>query len=153
MLRHDQEGSAVLSFVLGLTLLFVGAVAALQLVTDLSAAAARARTAADAAALAGMAASPLVGGAGDPEALARAMAARNGAVLVRLDERHWPLRLGVTVRGTPTSPLLAPFAVRLNAAAGVRPRGATMPDRNFVASGSLYEASPALGRPRRSRIR
>ncbi|MGH8902205.1 MAG: hypothetical protein ACRDYA_11120, partial [Egibacteraceae bacterium] len=81
--------------------------------------------AADAAALAAMAASPVVSGAGLPEREAARAASANGARLVEVDTAGWPLRVRVTVEvqpGLEFRGLLMP-PLRAHATAAARPRG------------------------------
>lgn len=117
-----EQGFVGLSYLLVTLLLFTGALVALLLVADVAATYARARTAADGAALAGMATSYLTGGDGEPERAAREVAARNGAQLVRIEQEGWPLRLDVTVTARPASPLLSGIGHRVTArsSAGLR---------------------------------
>lgn len=90
----------------------------------------RARTAADAAALAAMAGSPLVGGAGDPDRDGAAAVARaNGAELVAVDADGWPLAVVVEVAIQPSGPLGAQLPA-LTVAAAAR---AVPPDREAAA--------------------
>lgn len=97
-------------------------------VVDVASTAARARTAADAAALAAAATSPLVAGIGAsqrPADAAGEAAAANGARLLGTDLRDWPLRVEVRVSLLPRTPwarrIVGPSEAR--AVAGVRPTG------------------------------
>lgn len=96
-------------------------------VVDLGVTAARARTAADAAALAGAGASPLVGGDGEVCASARVVASANGATLETCVTRPTtraaePLRVEVSTRVPTSLPLLRPFVEDLTAPAAAAVR-------------------------------
>ena len=123
--RGDDGAIAVVTM-LALVLFTTGVLAGLAAAADLSLAAARARTAADAAALAGMAASPLVAvGTGDtPGEAARIVARANGARLVAEDTDRWPLRYRVTVEVAPATAWVGRIVgpVRAQAVGAVRPR-------------------------------
>ena len=99
---------ALVATVVALALVFVAG--------SVGVAAARARTAADATALAAMAESPLAGGGGAPERAAARVAAENGGPLVAVDLDDWPLGIAVEVAAQPLLPV-----VRARAAAAVRP--------------------------------
>ncbi|MGH8887138.1 MAG: hypothetical protein ACRDYX_18595 [Egibacteraceae bacterium] len=122
--RGDGGAVGLLTVIGGLV------VAALALAVILTAAgvgvvAARARTAADAAALAAMAASPVFSGGGRPEHEAARVASANGARLVEVDVAGWPLRVRVTVEVQPRRELggmLMP-PLRAHATAAARPSG------------------------------
>lgn len=91
--------------------------------TEVVVARGRVQTAADAAALAAVAAAPLAGGDGAGCAAAREAAAANGAALVRCDGPRggWALRAAVTVRVTgPGLARLGP-GVRAHATAILEP--------------------------------
>ena len=121
---NDDSGFVAIWLAVAVLLVLGGAWLLVVVATDVHAAAARARTAADAAALAGMAESPIAGGSGDPAGAARNLAAANGGTVVELDRDGWPFRFAVTVRVAFRAPLLrrlAPDAVIAEAAAGVRP--------------------------------
>ena len=123
-----ERGAAGLTVVLGAVVVLVVGLAGVTAIADLALTSARARVAADAAALAAVGASPLAGaGAGapaDPQAQARQLAAANDAELVATDDFGWPLRYGVTVAVQPSTAwvrrLVGP--VRAGAAAALRPR-------------------------------
>ena len=121
-----EAGNAGLVTVLATVALLTAAGAGLVAVGDLAWTAARARSAADAAALAGMATSPLVTplSSSSPQEAARAVATANAAAVVRDDLRHWPLRYRVTVRVEPALGWVRRLVgeVTARAAAGVRPR-------------------------------
>lgn len=108
--RGDQTGGAGLLAVLSATVSLALALVAVTAVCDFGATAARARVAADAAALAAMAASPLAGGHGDPDAAARRLAGANDAKVTAVERS--PGTLG-EVPGTAGWP----FAVTVEAAA------------------------------------
>lgn len=123
----DREGGAIaIVTVLALVLFTTGVLAGLAAAGDVSLAAARARTAADAAALAGAGASPLTAPtpADDPREQAARVARANGARLVAQDLDHWPLRYGVTVEVDPATAWVGRIVrpVRARATGGVRPR-------------------------------
>jgi Flp pilus assembly protein TadG len=122
---HQERGSVALVTVLAVTLFVVAAGAGLVAVTDLSATASRARAAADGAALAGAAVSPLasIDTSQQPDEAATAVTAANGAVFVRSDMRGWPLRYGVTVEVVPTTAWVRHVVgpLRAQAAGAVRP--------------------------------
>lgn len=123
---HDDCGSIAVVTLLGVLLVLCAVGAALVAVTDLSVTAARARAAADAAALAGAATSPLVtrDASAHPDETAREVARANGAVLVRGDQRDWPLRYGATVEVLPRTVWVRRMVgpVRQAAIGAVRPR-------------------------------
>lgn len=119
-----ERGAVALTAVLSALLLTAGAAAALSAVGDLASAVARARTAADAAALAGAGASPLVTpGGGDPRRAAAEVAAANGGRLIGVDDDAWPLGYAVTVEVQPATRWIRRIVgpVRAGAVAGVRP--------------------------------
>ena len=124
-----ETGNAGLVTVLATVALLTAAGAGLVAAGDLAWTAARARSAADAAALAGMATSPLVTPLPEtsPQEAARTVATANGAAVVRSDLRGWPLRYRVTVRVEPALGWVrrALGQVTARAAAGVRPRTPT----------------------------
>lgn len=100
-----------IALTLGVLLTAVGAVVALLLlaVVDLATTSGRAGTAADAAALAAIGSSPVVGGDGQPCLAAAALATANGARLTRCladAAAGWPLRVEVHVVARPSSPWL-----------------------------------------------
>lgn len=117
--------------VLASVLVLVVGLAAVTAVADLAVTSARARVAADAAALAAVGASPLAGGAAhrDPRAQAQRLAAANHAELVDVQAGGWPLRYGVTVAVEPRTPWVAQLvgSVRAGAVAALRPRRAERP--------------------------
>lgn len=143
-LRGDDDGSIATLTVLSVVAVLAAVGPALVAVTDLGAAASRARAAADAAALAGAGTSFLVAGGGaalaggwpvgadadagedaaTPDRAARAVAAANGADFVRSDVRGWPLRYGVTVEVIPRTAWVRRIVgpLRAEAVAAVRPR-------------------------------
>jgi len=117
--------------VLGTFILLCVGLAVLSAVTDLGIAAARARTAADAAALAGAGASPLVGGDGDTCDHARRGAEANDGRLLRCRPAATVAAgasvgsgIEVEVAVVPRNPLVRRLVgdVRARAAAGLRPR-------------------------------
>ena len=124
--RHAEDGAIAIVTIFSLTLFTTGVLAGLAAAADLSLAAARARTAADAAALAGMGASPLVavGTERTAEEAAREVARANNARLVEEDTDRWPLRYAVTVEVEPATAwvrrLVGP--VQAKAVGAVRPR-------------------------------
>ena len=122
----DDDGAIAIVTILALVLFTTGVLAGLAAAGDLSLAAARARTAADAAALAGIGASPLVGvaSARAPAEAARTVARANGARLVREDTGRWPLRYGVTVEVEPATGWVRRIVgpVRAEAVGAARPR-------------------------------
>lgn len=125
MLCRDH-GAAGLVTLFAAVLILVVATAGITAAGDLSVTAARARAAADAAALAGMATSPLVG-FGDVQAAddaAGRVAEANRGRLIGTRTSAWPLRYGVTVEMDPLTSWVRRFVgpVRAKAAAGVRPR-------------------------------
>lgn len=101
----DNGGVGLTVVGAGLAFWWVGLVL-LGCVVDLGVASARARTAADAAALAAMSTSPLVGGDGQPDGPASALARANGAEIVSTDRSQWPLQIAVEVRVAPTVALV-----------------------------------------------
>lgn len=123
---NADRGSIAVVTVLAMLLVLAVMGPALVAVTDLSVTAARARAAADAAALAGAATSPLVarGAPEHPDAAARAVTRANTAVFVRSDLRNWPLRYGVTVEVAPQTSWVRRIvgALREEAVGAVRPR-------------------------------
>ena len=127
--RMDAEhGTAAVSTVMLLVLLLTVGAAAVIGVTDLAAATARARTAADAAALAAAGTSPLVAGAHEPRDTpadaARRVAQANDARLLAIRLAQWPLRVTVEVQVEPATAWVRRAAGRITAtaAAAVRPR-------------------------------
>ena len=124
---RGDDGAAALTVVLATLLVAALALAGITAVADLGLTAARARAAADAAALGAIGVSPLVSRpasqAADPRAEAERVAAANGAELVAVDSDGWPLRYAVTVTVAPATPWVSRVAGRLRAtaAAGVRP--------------------------------
>ena len=127
---NDQDGAMGIVVVLAVAVLFPMVGALLAGAGDVLVAAARARSAADAAALAGMAASPLVtspadsAGGASPEAAARRIAASNGAGLTSSDVRGWPLRYRAGVEVAPRLAWVRRIvgSVGATATAAVRPR-------------------------------
>lgn len=124
--RRDDSGAAGLTMILGAVLLVTAGLAGATAVADLALTSARARTAADAAALAALGVSPLAAGSPhlDPRSQARSLATANHATVVRFDDDGWPLRYGVTVAVEPATAwvkrLVGP--VRAGAVAALRPR-------------------------------
>ncbi len=94
--------------VLSMLVVLTGGLFVLALVTDLGVTAARARTAADAAALAGAGSAPLVGGDGDACAASRRAAEANGATVTRCRALPGAAGVEVAVAVAPRSPLLTP---------------------------------------------
>jgi hypothetical protein len=125
---RDQEGAVGLTTVLATTVALTVTGVLLAGAGDLAFTAARARAAADAAALAAMGTSPLVGASRQQPAAApaaaRQVAAANGASVKGLDDTGWPLRYRVTVAVQPRTGLVARLVgpVDAIAVAGVRPR-------------------------------
>lgn len=121
----DEAGSIGLVTLAAVAMFAVVAGAGLTAVTDLSAAASRARATADGAALAGAATSPLVrpGALESPDAAARQVAEANGAGFVRSDTGAWPLRYGVTVEVEPRTGWVRRVVgtLRASATGAVRP--------------------------------
>lgn len=121
-----EDGAAGLTVILGAVLVVTVGLAGVTTVADLALTSARARTAADAAALAAVGTSPLAAGAAsdDPRAAARRLAAANHAQVVDLQAHGWPLRYGVTVAVQPSTPwvrgLVGPL--QAGAVAALRPR-------------------------------
>jgi hypothetical protein len=124
--RRDG-GFVALGVVCTAALLFVAAAAAIIVASDVATTAARARAAADAAALAGMAASPLAGGDGRAHLAAARLAEANDARLVRLGEEGWPLRLAVTTQADPSTLLVRRLTGGLRATAVAALRPASVP--------------------------
>jgi hypothetical protein len=128
-----DRGSAGLTLILGAVLMVTVALAGVTAVADLALTSARARSAADAAALAAVATSPLAGGGAgaDPRAEAQRLAAANRADIVELAPHGWPLRYGVTVAVEPSTTwvrrLVGP--VRAGAVAALRPRRTPSPSQ------------------------
>jgi hypothetical protein len=130
-----EAGSAGLLTVLaGLLFTLVGG-AMVTGATDVAVAAARARTAADAAALAAIAASPLVGGDNDPAAAAAEVATANGARVASLStgggtpvrDGGWPRRVEVSVIVEPVSVLVRGIVPRLESRAAAEARPPSVP--------------------------
>ena len=128
---HAERGSAAVSTVLLLALMLTVGAAAVIGVTDLAAATAHARTAADAAALAAAGTSPLVPGPkgprGRPEMpadAARRVAEANDARLLTTQLDQWPLRVTVEVQVQPVTAWVRRAAgpITATATAAVRPR-------------------------------
>ena len=123
---RGQEGAAGLTTVLAVWIALAVTGVVLASAGDLAFTAARARAAADAAALAAMATSPLVGPSPleDARATAQRVAAANGATITRGDDTGWPLRYRVTVTVQPRTALVSRTVgpVAATAMAGVRPR-------------------------------
>jgi len=121
----DVGGIALVVLSAALVLLAAGSLL-LSVVTDLGVAAARARTAADAAALAAAGAARFEGAGPDPCHAAREVAEANGAVLRACDaDKHQPVNgalypaVEVEVEVRPSSSLIWPVPAR--AAAALRP--------------------------------
>jgi hypothetical protein len=88
--------------VLTATMFVAVGLTAVAAVGDVTLTAARARAAADAAALAAVGTSPLVsGGRSSPRVAAEQTAHANDAEVVAVDAQGWPLRYGVTVTVQP----------------------------------------------------
>lgn len=123
MTAREDGGIAIVSAVTAM-LLSVAALGLTSAVLDYGVAAARARTAADAAALAAMSASPLAAGTGTPGPRADVVAEANGARVRRIDDDAWPLRVRVVVEVMPRSRAVSALtgAVEATATAQVRPR-------------------------------
>ena len=131
---NRQDGATGLVMVLTVAVLLPVMGTVLAGAADLLVAAARARAAADAAALAGMATSPLVtapagatgvdAGDASPGAAARRIATANGAELTASDEKGWPLRYRVVVQAAPRMAWVRRIvgSVPATATAAVRPR-------------------------------
>lgn len=121
-----ERGAAGLIMVLATVLVLLVGLAAITAIADLAVTSARARVAADAAALAAVATSPLAGGGirPDPRSQAQRLAAANHAELVDVQPSGWPLRYGVTVAVAPSTPWVANLVgpVRAGAVAALRPR-------------------------------
>ena len=137
-----SDGAAGMVVLFAVVLFVVGAVAGIAAAGDLSVSAARARSAADAAALAGIAMSPLVATGGpdafaDPGATAREVADANRARVVDEDTAGWPLRYRVAVEVEPATGwvrrLVGP--IRAEAVGAVRPRLPSALDSAFERAG------------------
>lgn len=110
-------GAAALTGLLAVALSLLTVLPILTAVGDASHAGARATTAADAAALAVLAGSPLAGGDGPPDLVAgHRMAEANGARLVDVDLDRWPTGVAVRVVAGPRGPV-ARLVPRLHARA------------------------------------
>lgn len=141
LLREDERGAVALLLLLGAVLIAVLGLAAIVAATDLADATARASTAADAAALAAAAHSPLVGGEDTPRPAAVALAEANRAELRAVNVDRWPYAVEVTVAVTPRNDLVAAVrgAVSVTATAAVVP-GAPIDPGDLAA-----HAPPGLG--------
>lgn len=125
-----QDGATGLVVILAVVLLLPAVGTMLAGAADLMVTSARARAAADAAALAGMATSPLVTPAAgsiegeSAQSVARRLATANGAKLTRSDLRGWPLRYRVAVEAAPSLAWVRRIvgSVSAGATAAVRPR-------------------------------
>lgn len=149
-----DDGAAGMVTLFAVVLMLIGAVAGIAAAGDLSVTAARARSAADAAALAGIAMSPLVA-AGDLAAFddvmagaaAREVAHANRARLVADDTGGWPLRYRVTVEVEPATGwvrrLVGP--ARAEAIAAVRPRLPPALDAGVQRAGSRRAYDETIG--------
>lgn len=147
-----DAGAAGMVTLFAVLLVLAGAIAGVTAAGDLSVTAARARAAADAAALAGIAMSPLVA-AGESAvfadwpagAAAREVAHANRARLVAEETVGWPLRYRVTVEVEPATGwvrrLVGP--VRAKAVGAVRPRVPPAIDSGLQRAGL---AVPTTGR-------
>ncbi|MBW3602433.1 MAG: hypothetical protein KY434_07030 [Actinobacteria bacterium] len=150
--RGSQAGGAGLLAVLSASVSLALGLAAVTAVCDLGVTAGRARAAADAVALAAMAASPLAGGDGDPHAAARRLAAANDAHVTAVERsgnalgtvtgiRDWPFAVTVEAAVTPRTHLVRAIvpAVPARAAARVEPPagafGATTGDALVIRGG------------------
>lgn len=146
--RGGQAGSAGLLAVMSATVSLALALVTVSAVCDLGVTAGRARVAADAAALAAMAASPLAGGDGDPDGAARRLAAANDATVTAVERSPqtlgevpgmagWPFAVTVETIVIPRTSLVRAVvpAVAARAAARVEP-----PARAFGAAGEALAA-------------
>lgn len=104
---HTDGGAAALTSLLVSLVGFALVVPLVLVAADVAVAGTRARTAAEAAALAVMRGSPLLGGDGRPDTAAGDdLARQNGGTVTAVDLTAWPL--GVVVETT--SPATGPFA-------------------------------------------
>lgn len=127
-----ERGSVALLVLAGGITLLAAALFVLSVVADIGVTAARARTAADAAALAAVGTAPLLGGDGSACTAAREVAEANGAEVVRCElgeassggQPNPGVRVEVETR--PTSPIARTLvaAIPARAAAALRPRDA-----------------------------
>jgi hypothetical protein len=128
----DRGGVALLTLVGAMLLAAVGMVVVVA-ATDLMVAQSRASTAADAAALAAVGASPLAGGDGDgdPQWAAYRLARENGAELDTFDDTGWPRHATVAVHVQTRMSLLRTMAPTVRAAA----RAELVPDPSAAPTG------------------
>jgi murein DD-endopeptidase MepM/ murein hydrolase activator NlpD len=138
-----QRGSIGVAVLLAALLVGGAGATLLGAATDLGSSAIRARTAAEAAALAAAGVSPLAGGAGDPRQAAAAAAAANGAELVACCAGGAPLETEATARVEPKHRLVRLMhpQVRATARAGLRPP----PDPPGLGIGSGRLLQPVAG--------
>jgi hypothetical protein len=125
--RGERGSVMLLTVVLG-SLGLTGAVGLVLVAVDLGVASARARVAADAAALAAVQASPVIGGDGERSAHAAAAAAANGARMSRCAEGPppgWPWTVDCEVAVVPQLRAVRALAppLRARAAAALTPAG------------------------------
>lgn len=130
--RDTERGTVALLLVIAQFVLSAAGLVVLAVVTDVAITTAKARTAADAAALAAVGATPLLGGDGDTCAAASDAAAANGARVVRCHEMAVPaaptqagsgIRVDVTLSPAGAFVRRLTGEVRASAAAGLRPTG------------------------------
>jgi hypothetical protein len=120
---QGERGAVGLLTVIGGLIVAAMVIALITTAAGVGLAAARVRTAADAAALAAMAASPVIRGSELPEREAARVASANGARLVEVDTTGWPLRVRVAVEVQPRWKLtnLPMPPLRAHATAAARP--------------------------------
>ncbi|MPZ86682.1 MAG: hypothetical protein GEU81_01150 [Nitriliruptorales bacterium] len=133
----DEQGAVALLVLMAMFVLSAAGLVVLGAVTDLAVTAARARTAADSAALAAVGATPLLGGDGDTCAAASDAAEANNGRLVRCESAGAPGASGATGSGVLVEVAVAPDRqlvrtlagdIQAKAAAGLRPTsGPTLP--------------------------
>lgn len=151
--RSGQGGGAGLLSVLSATVSLTLALVAVTAVCDLGATAGRARVAADAAALAAMAASPLAGGDGDPDAAARRLAGVNDARVTAVERTPhslgeipgmagWPFAVTVEAVVVPRTGLVRAVVPAVAARAAARVQA---PARAFGAAAGEALAAGAGG--------
>ena len=131
-----ERGGVGLLTALLVSMLLIAGVAVVGVVMDLQGAAARARTAADAGALAAAGASPLNGGGSDPCGAARRVVRANGGALEHCERKGSPEAFfapdsGFVVDASvrPAHPLVRAVAgeVTARAASSLRPAGLELP--------------------------
>ena len=124
-----EDGAAGAVLLLAAVVMLAVTVPIVVAVIDVSATAARARGAADAAALAAMTTSPVLttGDHEDAVTAARTVARANGTRLVETDKAGWPLRFSAEVEAIPALPWVARLTggLRERATAALRPATAT----------------------------